>query len=144
MGMPFLHVLAYVRTGVASLSKASHSGRFLAFICIALLRLTCPHTDLPPGSPLLWTACCFLIFLLSGYLFLHSDLRLSLYSGGEGNGNPLQYSCLESPMNKGAWWATVHRVTNSRTLLSLHTHLYSGCASLSVIKCHKYPFSSPV
>ena len=77
-------------------------------------------------------------------LFLHSDLRLSLYSGGEGNGNPLQYSCLESPMNKGAWWATVHRVTNSRTLLSLHTHLYSGCASLSVIKCHKYPFSSPV
>ena len=69
MGMPFLHVLAYVRTGVASLSKASHSGRFLAFICIALLRLTCPHTDLPPGSPLLWTACCFLIFLLSGYCF---------------------------------------------------------------------------
>ena len=29
-------------------------------------------------------------------------------SPGEGNGNPLQYSCLESPMDKGAWWATVH------------------------------------
>ena len=31
-------------------------------------------------------------------------------SSGEGNGNPLQYSCLESPMDRGAWWATVHRV----------------------------------
>ena len=30
---------------------------------------------------------------------------------GEGNGNPLQYSCLESPMDRGAWWATVHEVT---------------------------------
>ena len=32
---------------------------------------------------------------------------------GEGNGNPLQYSCLENPMDRGAWQATVHRVTNS-------------------------------
>ena len=32
-----------------------------------------------------------------------------------GHGNPLQYSCLENPMDKGAWWATVHRVTNNRT-----------------------------
>ena len=31
-------------------------------------------------------------------------------SPGEGNGNPLQYSCLENPMNRGAWWATVHAV----------------------------------
>jgi len=29
---------------------------------------------------------------------------------GEGNGNPLQYSCLENPMDGGAWWATVHRL----------------------------------
>ena len=34
---------------------------------------------------------------------------------GEGNGYPLQYSCLENPMNRGAWWATVHRVTKSWT-----------------------------
>ena len=32
-------------------------------------------------------------------------------SPGEGNGNPLQYSCLESPMNRGAWCATVHGIT---------------------------------
>ena len=31
-------------------------------------------------------------------------------SPGEGNGNPLQYSCLENPMDRGAWWATVHKV----------------------------------
>ena len=30
---------------------------------------------------------------------------------GEGNGNPLQYSCLDNPMNKGTWWVTVHGVT---------------------------------
>ena len=36
-------------------------------------------------------------------------------SRGGGNGNPLQYSCLENPMDRGAWWATVHRVAESRT-----------------------------
>ena len=36
-------------------------------------------------------------------------------SSGEGNGNPLQYSCLENPMDRGAQWAIVHRVTKSRT-----------------------------
>ena len=39
-------------------------------------------------------------------------------SPGEGNGNPLQYSCLENPMDGGAWWATVHRVAKSWTRLS--------------------------
>ena len=41
---------------------------------------------------------------------------------GEGNGNPLQYSCLENPMKGGAWQATVHRVAKSRTQLSDFTH----------------------
>ena len=39
-------------------------------------------------------------------------------SPGEGNGNPLQYSCLENPMEGGAWWAIVHGVAKSRTRLS--------------------------
>ena len=39
-------------------------------------------------------------------------------SPGEGNGNPLQYSCLENPMDGGAWWAIVHGVAKSRTRLS--------------------------
>ena len=37
-------------------------------------------------------------------------------SSGEGNGNPLQYSCLENPMDGGAWWATVHRVQSQKRL----------------------------
>ena len=39
-------------------------------------------------------------------------------SPGECNGNPLQYYCLENPMDRGAWWATVHGDTKSRTRLS--------------------------
>ena len=39
-------------------------------------------------------------------------------SPGEGNGNPIQYSCLENPMDRGAWWATVYRFTKSLTRLS--------------------------
>ena len=38
-------------------------------------------------------------------------------SPGEGHGNPLQYSCLENPMDRGAWRATVHRVSKSQTQL---------------------------
>ena len=34
---------------------------------------------------------------------------------GEGNGNPLQYSCLENPVDRGAWWAAVHGVAQSQT-----------------------------
>ena len=44
---------------------------------------------------------------------LHFHFSLSCI--GEGNGNPLQYSCLENSMDKGGWWATVHGVTKSRT-----------------------------
>jgi len=39
-------------------------------------------------------------------------------SPAEGNGNPLQYSCLENSMDSGAWWVTVHGVANSQTQLS--------------------------
>ena len=44
-------------------------------------------------------------------------------SFGVGNSNPLQYSCLENPMDKGAWWATVRRVPKNWTQLSTHTHV---------------------
>ena len=39
-------------------------------------------------------------------------------SPGEGNGNPLQYPCLENSTDRGAWWVTVHRVAKSQTQLS--------------------------
>ena len=46
-------------------------------------------------------------------------------SSGEGNGNPLQYSCLENPLDGGAWQATVHGVAKSRTRLSSCTFTFS-------------------
>ena len=57
-----------------------------------------------------------------------SSITGSGRSPGEGNGNPLQYSCLEIPMDKGAWWATVHRVAKSQTQLSeFHFIMIESC-----------------
>ena len=60
------------------------------------------YTDFPRGSEVEVSACN------AGDL---GSIPGSGRSPGEGNGNPLQYSCLENPMDRGAWWATVHRVT---------------------------------
>ena len=47
-------------------------------------------------------------------------------SPGEGNGYPLQYSCMENPVDRGAWWATVHGVTESDTTGQVtHTHTHT-------------------
>ena len=43
-------------------------------------------------------------------------------SPGGGDGNPLQYSCLENTTDRSTWWATVHRVTKHRTRLKQRTH----------------------
>ena len=48
---------------------------------------------------------------------------------GEGNGNPLQDSCLENPMDGGAWWATVRGVANSQTRLSNFTFILTTATS---------------
>ena len=52
------------------------------------------------------------------------SIPVSGRSPGEGNGNPLQYSCLENPMDRGAWWAAVHGVTKSQTQLSDFTFTF--------------------
>ena len=52
-----------------------------------------------------------------GYYLLGSFQRFQ-WLHGEGNGTPLQYSCLENPMDGGAWWAAVHGVARSQTRLS--------------------------
>ena len=55
---------------------------------------------------------------------------------GEGNGNPLQYSCLENPVDRGNWWAAVRGVTQSRTRLkqlSMHACIGEGMATHSSI-----------
>ena len=56
---------------------------------------------------------------------------------GEGHGNPLQYSCLENPKEKGAWWATVLRVTKSHTQvkqLSVHAHPLGSEEAMGALK----------
>ena len=55
--------------------------------------------------------------------FLKSLLVSSIYFG-EGNGTPLQYSCLENPMDGGSWWAAVHGVARSQTRLSDFTFTF--------------------
>ena len=69
--------------------------------------------------------------------------RLGRYPGG-GNGNPLQYSCLENPMDRGTWWATVHGVTKSQTWLSnwacaiYHLVAMYGCESWPIKKTERW------
>ena len=45
-------------------------------------------------------------------------LDMLTIADGEGNGNPLQYSCLGNPMDRGSWWAIVHGVSKNWTLLN--------------------------
>ena len=100
------------------------------------------------GRKAVWTliysinACVYLSYIIGGYGLpwwlsgkepdcqcrrpkRHSLIPVLERSLREGNGNPLWYSCLENSMDKGAWWATVHGVTQSQTRLSAHarTHL---------------------
>ena len=55
---------------------------------------------------------------------------------GEGNGNPLQYSCLENPMDGGAWWAAVHGIAKSQTRLSDFTFTFHFHALEKEIATH--------
>ena len=63
-------------------------------------------------------------WLESPVQYLIEMVRVSMLLG-EGNGNPLQYPCLENPMDRGAWWAAVHGVAKSRTRLSDFTLLFT-------------------
>ena len=63
---------------------------------------------------------------------------------GEGNGTPLHSSCLENPMDRGAWWATVHEVAKSRTRLSdfpftFHFHALEEVVTHSSVLAWRIP-----
>ena len=83
--------------------------------------------DLYHKSPCMLT---FFLYLqaITSYLIIGSHgLSISGFQeiwNGEGNGTPLQYSCLENPMDGGAWWAAVHGVAKSRTWLTDFTFTF--------------------
>ena len=65
-----------------------------------------------------------------------SILQHSVFFIGGGNGNPLHYSCLENPMDRGALWAAVHRVAQSRTQLKrLSMHACAGEGNVNPLQC---------
>ena len=85
------------------------------------LALNEKHTIHFPGPPACRQQTAGLLCLhsrVSQSLIITLVLDISIYLTGEGNGTPLQYSCLENPMDGGAWWAAVHEVAKSRTRLS--------------------------
>jgi len=60
---------------------------------------------------------------------------------GEGNGNPLQYSCPENPMGRGAWWASVHRVAKNQTQLNdWNTHFSKNNLRTGKILCQSVKY----
>ena len=61
---------------------------------------------------------CFSEKVLSSGTRRETELQTTKDKEGEGNGTPLQYSCLENPVDGGAWWAAVHEVAKSQTRLS--------------------------
>ena len=67
-----------------------------------------------------------------------STILLRSYS--EGNGTPLQYSCLKNPMDRGAWWAAVHVVAEGRTWLSDLTFIFPEIIFFPLRGLHIFPF----
>ena len=70
-----------------------------------------------PGKPKKYQTRVGSQSLLQG-IFPTQELNPGLLHRGEGTGIPLQYSCLENPMDRGVWWAAIHGVTKSRARLS--------------------------
>ena len=68
--------------------------------------------------------CCLWGRTESGATEATQQQQQHALKSGEGNGTPLQYSCLENPMGGGAWWAAVHGVTKSWTRLSDFTFTF--------------------
>ena len=99
-----------------------------------------PNRKTTPGS-----VCQALRRALQGTSETHSYLLPCREGGREGNGTPLQYSCLENPRDGGAWWAAVHGVAKSWTRLSdfpftFHFHaLEKEMATYSSILAWKIP-----
>ena len=65
-------------------------------------------------------------------IFSEQPILGSGRSPGGGDGNPLQCSCLENSMDRGAWWTTVHGITKSRTQLSMYARINNIKATTNI------------
>ena len=142
--MDWLDLLAVQRTLKSLLQH--HSSKASILQCSAFFVVQLSHPYMTIGKTIALTRWTFvgkvvsLLFNMLSRLLIPggSDGKASAYdvgdpgsipgsgrSPGEGNGNPLQYSCLENPMDGRAWWATVHGVAKSpdtTELLQFHFH----------------------
>ena len=81
------------------------------------------------------------------YTFItHLYLQHTIHIAGEGNGNPLQCSCLENPRDGGAWWAAVYGVAQSRTRLmrlssSIHIAIHIMTHNIHIYNTMLYTYS---
>ena len=82
-----------------------------------------------------WFQVCIYTYIIFEIIFHHFDFSLSCI--GEGNGNPLQCSCLENPRDGRAWWAAVCGVTQSRTRLKWLSSSTGYYKILSIVPCVK-------
>ena len=87
--------------------------------CSALFMIQLSHSRMTTGKTIALTIWTFVSKVMS--LLFNA---LSRFIIGEGNGTPLQHSCLENPMDGGAWWAAVHGVAKSWTRLSDFTFTF--------------------
>ena len=94
-------------------------------MCITLIYLHILKNPWIPGINPIWSWCMIFLFFFIFYFFHSFFISWKLITlRGEGNGNPLQYSCLENLMGRRAWWAAVHGVTKSQTRLSNFTFTF--------------------
>ena len=107
------------------------------------------HTMAPHSSTLAWRlpwteepgGLQSMGLLRVGHDWATSLFHFSLSCIGEGNGNPLQYSCLENPRDGGTWWAAIYGVAQSQTRLKRLSSSSSVCMCSTLRSC---PFSTSV
>ena len=115
--MDWLDLLA-VQGTLKSLLQ-NHSSKASILRCPAFFTVQLSHPYMTTGKTIAWTRWTFVGKVMSLLFKMLSRLVIR-----EGDGTPLQYSCLENPMDEGAWWAAIHGVAKSRTRLSNFTFTF--------------------
>ena len=134
--MDWLDLLA-VQGTLKSLFQ-NHSSKVSIIRCSAFSMVQLSHPYMTIGKTIALTIWTFVSKVIS---LLLNTLSRFVIAFGEGNGNPLQCSCLENPRDGGAWWAAVYGVAQSRTRLK---RLSSSSHSFSSKQQMSFNFMAPV